>query len=102
VGILSKRNVRGHETDFGSGIPFSEAPALSLHHANRHEAMIFQEVMDELKRRRIVRRGDVIIMDKGFYAYRNYLIGINEYRVFPLIFPRISFNLSRWNAELST
>ena len=30
-------------------------------------------------------------MDKGFYAYRNYLIGINEYRVVPLIFPRSNF-----------
>ena len=42
-----------------------------LHPANRHEAKIFQEVMEELKKRRIARRGDTVIMDKGFYAYRN-------------------------------
>jgi len=47
--------------------------------------------MEELKRRRIARRGDVIVMDKGFYAYRNYLIGINEYMIVPLIFPRSKF-----------
>ncbi|MBO8180456.1 MAG: transposase, partial [Archaeoglobus sp.] len=35
-----------------------------LHPANRHEAKIFEEVMNELKRRRIARRGDVIVMDK--------------------------------------
>ena len=65
------------------------------------EAKIFQEVMDELKRRRIVRRGDVIVMDKGFYAYRNYLIGINEYRIVPLIFPRSNFDLERLDGLLS-
>ena len=36
-----------------------------LHPANRHEAKIFEEVMNELKRRRIVRKSDVIVMDKG-------------------------------------
>ena len=72
-----------------------------LHPANSHEAKIFQEVMDELKRRRIVRRGDIVIMDKGFYAYRNYLIGVNEYRIVPLIFPRSNFNLSRLDGMLS-
>ena len=29
-----------------------------------------------LKRRELVRFGDAIIMDRGFYAYKNYLIGI--------------------------
>jgi len=43
-----------------------------LHPANRHEAKIFDQVMEELKRRRITRRGDILIMDKEFYAYRNY------------------------------
>jgi len=72
-----------------------------LHPANRHEAKIFQEVMEELKKRRIARRGDTVIMDKGFYAYRNYLIGINEYRIVPLIFPRSNFDISRLDGMLS-
>lgn len=72
-----------------------------LHSANRHEAKIFQEVFDELKRRRIARRGDTVIMDKGFYAYRNYLIGINEYRIVPLIFPRNNFDVERLDGLLS-
>ena len=72
-----------------------------LHPANRHEARIFQEVMDELKRRRIARKGDTVIMDKGFYAYKNYLIGINEYRIVPLIFPRSNFDLNRLDGMLS-
>jgi len=72
-----------------------------LHPANRHKARIFQEVMEELKKRRIARRGDTVIMDKGFYAYRNYLIGINEYRVVPLIFPRSNFDFERLDGMLS-
>jgi len=35
-----------------------------LHPANSHEAKIFQEVMEELRMRRIARRGDIVIMDK--------------------------------------
>ena len=57
--------------------------------------------MHELKRRRILRQGDVLILDKGFYAYRNYLIGVNEYRIFPLIFPRKNFKLERLDSLLS-
>jgi len=72
-----------------------------LNPANRHEAKIFHEVMDELKRRRIIRRGDTVIMDKGFYAYRNYLIGINEYRIVPLIFPKSNFNMNKLDGMLS-
>ena len=71
-----------------------------LHPANMHEAKIFQEVMDELKRRRIARKGDTAIMDNGFYAYKNYLVGIN-YKIVPLIFPRSNFNLSRLDGMLS-
>ena len=72
-----------------------------LHPANRHEARIFQEIMEELRRRKMIRKGDVIIMDKGFYAYGNYLIGINEYRIVPLIFPRSNFDVERLNGMLS-
>ena len=72
-----------------------------LHPANRHEARIFEEVMDELRRRRITRNGDVIVMDKGFYAYRNYLMGVNRYGIVPLIFPRSNFKIGRLNGLLS-
>ena len=72
-----------------------------LHQANKHEARIFQEIMKELKRRRILRKKDVLILDKGFYAYKNYLIGLNEYRIVPLIFPRSNFRMERLNSLLS-
>lgn len=72
-----------------------------LHPANKHEARIFHEVMEELKRRRILRLRDTIILDRGFYAYRNYLVGVNEYRIVPLIFPRKNFRMERLDGLLS-
>ncbi len=56
---------------------------------------------EEIKRREIFRKGDTVIMDKGFYAYRNYLVGINEYRVVPLIFTRHNFDINRLDGMLS-
>ena len=81
--------------------PFLKPLLFLLHFANRHEAKIFQEVMNELKRRSVIRKRDTVIMDKGFYAYRNYLIGINKYRVVPLIFPRSKFDIVRLDGMLS-
>ena len=45
-------------------------------------------MMSELKRRRLLRKGQLIVADKGFYSASNYLIGINKYKIIPLIFPR--------------
>jgi hypothetical protein len=72
-----------------------------LHAASKHEAKLFNEIMEELKRRRILRLKDVIVLDKGFYAYRNYLLGVNEYRIVPLIFPRKNFRMERLDGLLS-
>jgi len=47
-----------------------------------------------LKRRRLIRFGDSIIMDKGFYAYKNYLIGI-KHGIAPLNIPKKNFRLER-------
>ena len=44
--------------------------------------------MFKLKRRRLLKKGQLVIADKGFYSACNYLIGINKYKIVPLIFPR--------------
>ncbi|OYT34261.1 hypothetical protein B6U96_13435 [Archaeoglobales archaeon ex4484_92] len=43
--------------------------------ANVHESHIYPLILEMLKRRRLIRFGDSIIIE-GFYAYKNYLIGI--------------------------
>jgi len=42
----------------------------------------------ELKRRRFLRKGQLIIADKRFYSIYNYLIYINKYKTVPLVFTR--------------
>jgi len=57
------------------------------------DSKIFDEIVTELMRRKILRKGDSLVLDKGFYAYRHYIEGLTEYGIVPLIFPRIDFKL---------
>ena len=50
-----------------------------------------------LKRKKLIRFGDVIIMDKGFYGYKT--IGI-RYGI-PLIIPKRNFRLEKLKGMLS-
>ena len=68
--------------------------AFLIHEGSPNDAKLFK-VMKELKRRRIVRKGDVTMADKGYYSYRNYVMAISRFKVVPLIFPRKNFSLSR-------
>jgi len=62
--------------------------AILIYPGSPNDAKIFDEMMSELKRRRLLRKGQLIVADKGFYSASNYLIGINKYKIIPLIFPR--------------
>jgi len=59
-----------------------------VHPGSPSDTKIFDEIMHELKKRRIIRKGQIVICDKGFYSANNYLIGINKYKVVPFIFPK--------------
>ncbi len=69
--------------------------AFLIHEGSPNDAKLFKEVLEELKRRRILRKGDVVLADKGYYSYRNYVMAISRFKVVPLIFPRKNFSLSR-------
>ena len=62
--------------------------------ANVYESRIYPLILEMLKRRSLIRFRDAIIMDRGFYAYEDYLIGIG-YSVVPLIIPKKYFRLNR-------
>ena len=68
--------------------------AFLIHEGSPNDAKLFREVLEELKRRRILRKGDVVLADKGYYSYRNYVMAISRFKVVPLIFPRKNFSLS--------
>ncbi|MDR0913399.1 MAG: transposase [Methanobrevibacter sp.] len=62
--------------------------AILIHPGSPHDTKIFDDMMNELKRRRILRKRQVILADKGFYSLNNYLIGINKYYTVSLLFPK--------------
>jgi len=66
-----------------------------LHSGSPHDSKLFEPIMEELQRRRIIRKGDTIIFDKGYYKYKNYQLGISLYKIVPLIFPHSNANIAR-------
>jgi hypothetical protein len=51
--------------------------AFLLHRGSPNDSRLFGEILVELKRRRIARNGNTIICDKGYYAYKNYILAIS-------------------------
>lgn len=72
-----------------------------IHRGSPHDAPLFDEILDELKRRRIARIGDRVVCDKGYYSYRNYTQGIREFKIVPTIFARKNFNRDKMMHNLS-
>jgi len=69
--------------------------AILIHSGAPHDSKIFTEIMENLRKRRIIRKGDIIIFDRGYYSYKNYQIGISNYKIVPLIFPKDNFKLQK-------
>jgi len=62
--------------------------AMLLHEGSPNDAKIFDEIMDELKKRRIIRKGDKLFFDKGYFSKNNYQTAIVKYETAVLIFPK--------------
>ena len=52
------------------------------------DSKIFDEIVAELIRRKILIKGDFFVLNKGFYAYKHYIDSLLRYGIIPLIFPR--------------
>ncbi len=78
--------------------------AFLIHSGSPHDTHLFPEILDDLKRRKVLRSGDTVICDKGYYAYDNYATAVKKYKVVPLVFPKKTFDtrkmLSRMNCPL--
>ena len=46
-----------------------------------NDSKVFDDMLFELQRRRILRIGQLILADRGFYSLINYLIGLNRYKI---------------------
>jgi len=69
--------------------------AILIHTGAPHDSTLFVEIMEDLRNRRIIRKGDTIIFDKGYYSYKNYQTGISNYKIIPLIFPKDNFKIQK-------
>jgi hypothetical protein len=69
--------------------------AFLINEANIPEPKIYPEILKELKRRRILKAGDVIYADRGYYSYENYVISVREFKLVSLIFPRKNCNFKK-------
>lgn len=109
---LAKRNLKwsysssyGHYIGFKATIVIEHKSALPvailIHPGAPHDSRLFSEIMENLRKRRIIRNGDTIIFDKGYYSYQNYQIGISKYKIVPLIFPKENFKLQKLKDKLS-
>ncbi|AUB55067.1 transposase [Methanobacterium subterraneum] len=75
--------------------------AILIHSGAPHDTKIFNEIMENLRKRRIIRKKDIIIFDRGYYKYENYQIGISKYKIVPLIFPKEKFKLQKLKDKLT-
>jgi hypothetical protein len=62
--------------------------AMLFHPGAVPDTEIYLEMLEELKKRRILRHEDLIIADKGYYSYDNYEISVLKYKIIPLIYPK--------------
>jgi hypothetical protein len=69
--------------------------AIIIHSGAPHDSKIFNEIMENLRKRRVIRNGDILIFDRGYYSYINYQIGISIYKIVPLIFPKENFKIQK-------
>jgi hypothetical protein len=109
---LKKQNLKwSYSSSYGFYIGFkatvvieqeSATPvAIIIHSGAPHDTKIFHEIMENLKKRRIIRKGDMIIFDRGYYSYQNYQIGISRYHIIPLIFPKKDFKIQKLDDMLT-
>ena len=75
--------------------------AILIHSGAPHDTKIFTEIMENLRKRRIIRKRDTIIFDRGYYKYENYQIGISKYKIVLLIFSKEKFKLQKLKDKLT-
>lgn len=109
---LATRNLKwGYSSSYGFYIGFKATiviekatalpVAIIIHSGASHDSRIFNEIMENLRKRRIIKKYDTIILDKGYYSYKNYQIGISKYQIVPLIFPKENFKPQKLNNQLT-
>ena len=100
--FLVKGHYIGYKLTLVIEYPSLRPVAFLLRQGSPNDDKLYEEILEELKRRRIARDGDIIIFDKGYYGYKNYAMGISRFKVISVIFPpRKNFKMEKLMAMLS-
>ena len=91
----------GYKLTLAIEYPSLKPLCFHLHRGSPHDAPLFDDIVLELRKRRIARIGDLIVCDKGYYSFRNCTHGIREFKIVPLIFSKKNFNREKLMQNLS-
>ena len=50
-----------------------------IYSGSPNDSKLFDPIVNELMRRRVLRKSDILVFDKGFYAYYHYTDGLVKY-----------------------
>ena len=75
--------------------------AILIDSGSPNDKKIFEDVLKNLLKRRIIKRKDIIYFDRGYCSYKNYIIGINEFGIVPMIFPQGFFKEEKLRSKIS-
>ena len=75
--------------------------SILIHPGAPHDSRIFEGILKELKRRRLIKPGDILYFDRGYYSIENYQIDITKFKIHPIIFPKFNFNIDDITEKLS-
>ena len=66
-----------------------------------NDTTMVSKILPILQRKKIIRKGDCILMDRGYYSYENYKIALQKFHVIPLILTRSKFNKEKLKSMLN-
>lgn len=66
-----------------------------------NDTIMVSKILPILRRKKIIKRGDRILFDRGYYSYENYKIALQKYKVIPLILIKEKFDKKKLEDILS-
>jgi len=86
----SKGHYIGYKLSLVVAYPSMKPLWFLIHPGSPSDAKLYDVILEELRRRRLARNGDLVVFDKGYFSYENYVKGISRYKIVPGIFPKIN------------
>ena len=84
----SKGHYIGYKLSLIVAYPSMKPLCFLLHPGSPSDAKLYDVLLGELRRCRLARNGDLVVLDKGYFSYLNYMKGVAHYKIIPGIFPR--------------